>query len=337
MTERASTRRVRDGAGLFALPDRGLLEVRGSDRVRWLDGMLTADVKRLAQRGGGAGCPALLLTHRGAIVADFHVACFEDALLLECAQSALAPGRAALEKRIIADDVVLVDRSDEHAVLGLEGSRAPEILARALDAGAVPEADAWQTVEIAGASVLVAGFGWSGERAFVLRARVAEREEVERALAGAADVLAIGLVRGDAALLEILRVEAGIPAFGTELDEDVLPPEARLERAVAVNKGCYVGQEIVARLRSRGQVNHLLVGLRAEGASAPPVGAALSVAGRTTGEITSAVVSPEAGPIALAFVRREHSEAGTRVDFDGGSALVAPLPFIASASGADPA
>lgn len=342
MTERPSTRRLREAAGIFALSDRGLVEVRGSDRVRWLDGMLTADVKRLAQRGEGAGCAALLLTHRGAIVADFHVACFGESLLLESSRDALALGRAALEKRIIADDVVLVDRSDEHAVLGLEGSRAPEILARAAGASGVPEADAWRELAIAGEEVVVAGFGWSGERAFVLRAAKVARERVERALVEAADALAIELVRGDAALLEVLRVEAGIPAFGAELDEDVLPPEARLERAIAVNKGCYVGQEIVARLRSRGQVNHLLVGLRAEGSTALAVGSALSVAGRATGEITSAVRSPEAGSIALAYVRREHAEAGTRVEFDGGAARVAELPFVALASaglavGADPA
>jgi len=153
---------------------------------------------------------------------------------------------------------------------------------------------------------------------------------VEEALFAAAEALGPpALVRGTSEALEILRVEAGIPLLGQELDDDVLPPEARLERAIATNKGCYVGQEIIARLRARGQVNHLLVGLRLEGADLPAVGTKLSAAGRETGEITSVARSPSQGPIALGYVRREHAAEGTEVDLDGGRARVAALPFVA--------
>lgn len=334
---RAQTTRVREGIGLFAMDDRGLLEVRGGDRVRWLDGMLTADVKTLEKRGDGAGAPALFLTHRGAIVADFHVGRLGDALLLECRRSEIPRIRAALEKRIIADDVELLDRSERDAVLGVEGARAVDVVARALGGSAPPGPEGWATGAIGGRPVLLGGFGWSGERAVQVRVGTADREPVRAALVAAAAALGVDCVEGDAALLELLRIEAGIPALGAELDEDVLPPEARLERAIAVNKGCYVGQEIVARLRSRGQVNHLLVGLRRDGAAPFVVDTALSAAGRATGEITSAALSPTEGPIALAFVRREHAEPGTEIELaGGGSARVVVLPFVAPASALEP-
>jgi folate-binding protein YgfZ len=325
--------RVREGVGLFAMDDRGLLEVRGSDRIRWLDGMLTADVKALEKRGEGAGGPALLLTHRGGIVADLRVGRLGETLLLECAKGELSRIRAVLEKMIIADDVVLSDRSEGHAVLGVEGARSGEVLARALGEGALPGPDGWAERSLAGIPVLVAAFGWSGEQAYQLRVERARAGALREAIEAAAIALGVVFVAGDRALLEVLRVEAGIPALGAELDEGVLPPEARLERAIAVNKGCYVGQEIVARLRSRGQVNHLLVGLRLEAGPLPEVGTALSVAGRTTGEITSVASSPSQGPIALAYVRREHAEVGTRVELAGGAASIAALPFVALRSG----
>lgn len=327
--------RVRAGVGLFDMDDRGLLEVRGSDRIRWLDGMITADVKALDRRGEGAGAAALLLTHRGAIVADLHVGRIGEALLIECARDACAPVRSALERRIIADDVVLADRSEEFAVLGVEGAGAETVLKQAIAEGDVPAREAWSRVRIAGTEALVAGFGWSGERAFQIRSEPASRDRVRAALEQAARARDVACVHGDRALLELLRVESGIPAFGRELDEDVLPPEARLERSIAVNKGCYVGQEIVARLRSRGQVNHLLVGLRIDGDAGPEPGVGLSVAGRTTGELSSVVRSPSQGWIALAYVRREHAEPGTPVELaGGGSARVAALPFVAPESGA---
>ena len=323
--------RVRMGIGLFSMDDRGLIEVRGADRIRWLDGMITADVKALEKRGEGAGALALLLTHRGAIVADLRVGRLGETLLLECAKSEQERIRAALEKRIIAGDVVLADRNGALAVPGVEGARSGEVRARALDGASLPGPFDWAQIPFAGASLLVSGFGWSGERAYQLRVEPSALEALRAAIGRAADALRVECIEGDSALLELLRIEAGIPALGAELDEDVLPPEARLERAIAINKGCYVGQEIVARLRSRGQVNHLLVGLRLEAETLPAVGTPLVAAGRATGEITSVVRSPSQGAIALGYVRREHAVVGTRLELASGpaTAIVAELPFAA--------
>lgn len=339
----APTVRVRAGIGLFGMDDRGLLELTGSDRVRWLDGMVTRNVKQLAERGEGAGCHALFLTHRGAIVAELRIGRLGEAFLLECARGEAGRIKGELEKRIIADDVALSDRSGAQAVLGIEGARARDVLASAagIRAGVfdreaqnrvdgIPDQDDWARLTIAGQPILVAAFGWSGERAFQLRMEPDARTVVREALVSAAISLGIEPVAGDPALLEILRVEAGIPALGAELDEDVLPAEARLEAAIATNKGCYVGQEIVARLRSRGQVNHLLVGLRLAGETAlPAVGAALSSGGRVIGEVTSAVRSPTEGCIALGYVRREQAEPGTVLEVaEAGSGRVVALPFV---------
>lgn len=319
---------TRTGVGLFDMSHRGLLEVRGEDRVRWLDGMISGDVEALESAGPGAGCYAVLLTNRGAIVADLHVARFEERYLLESLRSELPRIRETLERYVIADDVVLVDRSAEFAVLGLEGPKAPAVLEKATNGRVADLADDdWAESTIGGRDVLVAAFGFTGERGFQIRMNPDDRECVEEALVSAVkgDVLAHGSFEA----LEILRVEAGLPALVSELDEEVLPPEARLERAISTSKGCYVGQEIVARLRIRGRVNHLLVGLRLESPVLPAVGTELAVEGRVTGELTSVVLSPTEGPIALGYVRREHAEAGTQIEIAGGRARIAALPFVA--------
>lgn len=342
MTDRDVNEAVREGAALFDMSERrGLICVRGEDRVRWLDGMISGDVTALASSEEGAGCYATLLTNRGAIVADLHVGKVGDAFLLETARSELPRVVAALERLIIADDVTLSDERGDRAVVGLEGRAARSILSRALE-GDVPASEAWCESRIGGQEVLVGAFGWSGEDAFQIRCDEGCRAAVEAALDAAGGG---ALPRGRPADLEVLRVEAGVPALGAELDEEVLPPEARLERAIATDKGCYVGQEIVARLRSRGQVNHLLVGLRLDTAdgsevggeerSLPEVDAELSADGRKTGELTSVVLSPSEGAIALGYVRREHAEPGTSLDFEGGRAQVVALPFVPLGSGVE--
>ncbi len=320
---------TRSAAGLFEMVSRGLIEVRGEDRVRWLDGMISGDVEALVEAESGSGCYATLLTHRGAIVADLHVARIGDVFLLESLRTEIPHILEVLNGFIIADDVELFDRSEENFVLGLEGPVAPAILDAALAGSAsLPTAENWCEAEIANRSVLVGAFGFSGEAGYQLHFEPGARGEIEAALDAAAGARSI--VRGDLAALEILRIEAGIPALGRELDEEVLPPEARLERAIAPDKGCYVGQEIVARLRARGQVNHLLVGLKLDAKKLPAEGAELSVDGRKTGEMTSLAQSPSVGLIALGYVRREHAEPGTRVEFEAGHASVVELPFVSA-------
>lgn len=328
MTDLAAVvRSARTGAAVFALDERGLLVVRGSDRERFLQGQLTQDVAGLSPDGPRSGAYALALTAQGRIVADAHVLARPDAFWLETHAVFVAPLRARLEKYVIADDVVLEDRSDAVARFGIEGPAAHAALASLAEgeAPALPR-DGCAAVRIAGAEVLAAGFGWSGEPAVQLLVPVAARDAVAAALD--ALVASGAAVRGDAAALEVLRVEAGVPRAGAELAEDVLPAEVGLlERAVSFTKGCYTGQEVVARMHSRGRLGHRLVGLLLEGEPLPGPGARLTRAGRAVGEITSVARSPELGPIALAFVRVGHDEPGTELAADGSAVRVAPLPF----------
>jgi folate-binding protein YgfZ len=292
---------VRCGAGLFRLADRSLVAVEGSDRVRWLDGMVSNDVSSLEPGPERSGCYATLLTRKGRIVADLHVLLRGEAFWLELAAQALAPGIAALERFIVADDVRLRDASGEVERLGLEGPAAPAILEAALGAPLPLAPEACTEVELAGRRVVAAAFGWSGAPARQLFAPAGAGPPLAAALlrAGAPR----GLVEAGPAALEILRIEAGIPRLGAELDEDVLPAEAGLERAISRTKGCYTGQEVVARLESRGHVKHRLVGFRLDGETLPPPGAEVVLEGRSIGEVTSACLSPAAGAIALGYVQ----------------------------------
>jgi len=323
---------VRRGAGLFVREGRGLLGVRGGDRVRWLNGMVTNDVATLAAGPERSGCHALLLTSIGRIVAELHVLLRPDAFWLETERDRLAPARAQLEKLLIADDVTLSDESVRFARLALEGPRALEIAAAAAadgDAVASLGPDACADLSIAGADVVAFASGWSGEPALQLLVPVAAVEAVRAVLVAAGAER--GLVEVGAEVLEILRVESGTPRFGAELSEDVLPAEARLERTISTTKGCYTGQEIVARMRSRGNASHLLVGVVLDGDILAAPGDAIAAGGRAIGEVTSVARSPVAGAIALGFVRRGHEAPGTPVEVGGRAAHVHALPFVPAA------
>jgi folate-binding protein YgfZ len=317
---------ARRAAVWLALGDRGVVEVRGADRVRFLQGQLTADVAALET--AGAGCYTLALTPQGRIVFDAHAIARPDSIWLETAAAAVPSAIARLARYVIADDVELVDRSHEIARFAIEGPRAcalvAELAGRALELP--PEGAA--EIEIAGAAGLAAAYGWSGERAVQLIFPRAARAQLSEAMRRAAP--AFDAVEAEEAALEVLRVEAGVPRIGAELGEDVLPAEARLlERAVSFSKGCYTGQEVVARMQSRGRASHLLVGLYFADAT-PAARAALRDGGTAVGEITSSVPSPHVGSIGLGYVRRGHDAPGTRLALETGDAVrVAALPFVA--------
>ena len=317
---------VRRGAGFFELEARGLLEVRGSDRVRWLDGMVSNDVSGLLAGPERSGCYAALLTRQGRVVADLHVLLRPDALWLETAGEAVGPVAEQLGRYIVADDVEIADRSAEFARFGLEGPSVPAIWERAIGAPLELAPDACLDVRIAGVPLVAAAFGWSGEPAVQLFVPARSAKTVALALAEAGALSGADAFGPEA--LEILRIEAGVPCVGSELDEDVLPAEARLERAVSTTKGCYTGQEVVARLASRSGVKHLLVGLAIEGDAPPEVGAAVKAGSQRVGEVTSACRSVQAGAIALAFVRRPHDAEGTELSAGDHRARVVALPFV---------
>ena len=324
---------AREAPTLFELSGprygRGLVAVTGADAPRWLDGMVTNDIPAISSGNDPNGCYAALLTPKGRIVADLNVLAREDGYWLETAVFAVGDAIARLDKYIVADDVELADRSAELARTALEGPGSRGLLEQvaAVDLAAVPE-HGWRTGRIAGAEVTLVRTGFTGGDAWQLLAPAEASAGVSDALRDAG----AGAASLDA--LDVLRIEAGVPLLGPELDEEVFPDEARLESAISRTKGCYTGQEIVARLYSRGAVNHLLVGLRFQGEAPPPAGTELFAGGKRTGEVTSSCVSPVAGAIGIGYVRRDQAEARETVrwqgDDDAGDAAVVDLPIVPS-------
>jgi folate-binding protein YgfZ len=325
--------RARQSVGLFECA-RGLISVTGSDRVHWLNGMISGDVAVLEPGLERSGCYALLLTPKGSIIADLHVLAEEDELLLELDATGVSKVVAHLSRYVISEDVELSDVSSRCARFAIEGPDATRLLAQAGCSGAADLArDSWMSAPIGSVLVDLAAWGSSGESAFQAFVEPETVEPFRAALREASSGL--DLVEAGADALELLRIEAGTPRLGMDLDEEVLPAEARLtERAVSFTKGCYTGQEIVARIESRGQVNHLLVGLRFRGADGlPALGAKLMAGEKVIGEVTSACVSPREGLIGLGYVRRPFDVAGTELLLGTAVAEVADLPFVAPAGG----
>jgi folate-binding protein YgfZ len=317
---------ARRSAGLFALPERGIVEVAGDDRVRWLDGMLSNDVARLAPGPESSGCRALALTRKGQILADLRVWLRLSSLWLETDEAAIPGLLEHLRKLVVADDVKLTAVGAAQRLLALEGPAARDVLVRAagtapgLAPGAVAE------LEIAAARVAVAAYGETGEAAVRIAAPAAAAQQVFAALADAGR--AAGLVIGSGEAFEILRIEAGTPRFGAELGPEILPAEVGLESAIAFDKGCYTGQEIVARVESRGRVRRRLVGLRLRGDAAPAPGAPIESGAVAVGALTSACVSAAHGAIGLGLVRIPHDAPGSELSVGGQPATVAALPFV---------
>jgi folate-binding protein YgfZ len=302
-----------------------LVEVVGGDRIRWLDGMLSNDVTSLQVGGENSGCRATALTAKGRIVADLHVLVRDASFWLETAAAAVPKIIEHFERHLIADDVNLRDLSPSIDRLAVEGPLASRLLERVAGAPLDLAADCCKILRIGETEVVAARYGWSGEVGFQLLVPAGSGETVAKEIEAAGS--GSELVSAGEKTLEILRIEAGIPRFGAEIDETVLPAEARLERAVSRSKGCYVGQEVVARMQAAGRVSHLLVGFAMGEVPIPEPGSEITAGGKRVGEVTSSCRSALVGSIALGFVRAAHSATGTELCVAGQLARVAALPF----------
>jgi folate-binding protein YgfZ len=302
-----------------------LIEVGGGDRVRWLDGMLSNDIAALQEGAGNSGCHAITLTAKGRIVADLHVLIRDASFWLETAAAAVPKIIEHFERHLIADDVSLSDLGPSIDRLAVEGRLAERLLECVAGAPLDLAADCCKTLRIGETEVVAARYGWSGEVGFQLLVPAGSGEIVAKEIEAAGSDS--GPISAGQKTLEILRIEAGIPRFGAEIDETVLPAEARLGRAVSQSKGCYVGQEVVARMQAAGRVSHLLVGLAMGETPVPEPGSDITAGGKRVGEVTSSCRSALAGSIALGFVRAAHSATGTEICVAGQPALVAALPF----------
>ena len=303
-------RALTEACGLLDNSARGKLALTGADSASFLQGQVTNDVEGLV---AGTGCYAAFLTPKGKMLGDVRILNAGDELLLDTERVALQDLFNMIRRFSIGYRVELHKRTVERGLLSLIGPEAT----------ALAGASTLASEENAHALVTVAGVPARAIRTDVgvdLLCKAGDTEVLSAALSEAGAV-----VVGEAAT-ECLRVERGRPRYGVDLDDTVIPQEAGLnERAVSFTKGCYVGQETVARLFYRGKPNRQLRGLRLSGEAEP--GSELVFEERVVGRLTSAVASPRLGPIGLALVRRE-APPGTTVSVgDGLTAEVTELPF----------
>ena len=319
LPERFSTleqecRVLRQGAAISDGSLRAWVRLRGEDRVDFLQGMVSNDVRNLAL---GEGTYAALLNQQGRVVTDLRIHAAGDHFVLDLPAHAAATARAALEKYVVADDVEMED--DGAVLIGLEGPGAAALLA---GVAAGVRVDRLSGAVIAGREARVAPASQGGEVGVLIAVAAVGAATVWDALR-AAGAEPIGF-----AALDVLRIEAGIPWVGVDMDEDVLVMEADLEAALSFKKGCYLGQEVVERIAARGHVNRRRTGLVFDGG---PVAARtpLLAADKDVGWVTSSVRSPGLGKtIGMGYVRREQLEPGTPLSVPGGgAAVVATLPF----------
>ena len=319
---------VRRHAGLLDGRTRRLLSLVGGDRVSFLQGMISNDVTKLAN---GGGAYAALLTIQGKLVSDLYVYVLADRLILDVPAGRDAAVRAALDRYIVADDVEFEDPAI-HSLLALEGPQAAAILASVADA-AVDDLRSYDHREcvIAGHTIRCVAVSQSGETGFRL---LGNADAVAPLWQG---LLAAGATPVGLDTLGTLRLEAGIPWFGIDMDEETLVMEIGLEGAISFTKGCYLGQEVVERVAARGHVNRKLCGLVAAGSVIPPAGSPLLHDGKEVGAVTSATRSPALDRvIALGYVHRAAFEPGTtvhaRLDSDQFEMTVTERPFYRSAA-----
>lgn len=278
------------GAVIVPLLERTLYEVTGKDRFDYLQRMLTQDVAKITE---GRAARAAFLTPTGRILGTMFVWHLPRALLLDFDPGAAQNALPALERYVIADDVKFEDVTGLHPRAFLLGFAVPDLLAD-LGGGKARPGDV-VTLEPAGTEVGGLVGSWAGCPCVDLLLRTQDVGVTFPALAEPA-------TRAGEDLLERARVEFGVPAYGAELDERVLPNEARLEDALSWTKGCYPGQEPVVMAKHRGHPPSLLVRLRFGAPTPPPVGAMLLSGGKPVGRVTTAVLGPD-GPIGLGYVR----------------------------------
>lgn len=309
----------RESAGLWDRSESGKLVVTGADRFTWLQGMISNDVRPLQQ--GAPGVCGCVLNATGHLLSDVRVVNRGDSLLLDMARENVDKIYRLLDGFIISEDVEIVDQSDFLASFSLQGP-------------AVAKSHESRVREIAGGGVAVTAADHTGLGGFDLYVKATEAAALWTRL------LDSGIAPVGEEAVETLRIEAGIPKYGVDMDETTIPLECGLESShISHTKGCYVGQEIIARIVARGHTNRALGGLVLDGSQLPRKGDKVfpteGEADREVGWVTSATHSPLLGRgIALAYLRHEYRAPGTRVRIDRGDGVVTArttdLPFRTS-------
>lgn len=318
--EPAEQHAVRQSVGVIDWGARGKVRVTGEDRLSFLDGLLTNDLKTLTE---GHGLYAATLDHKAHVHGDMVVYHAGDHYLLETDPETCERVTAYLNKLLVSDDVALTDVTSEHALFGVFGPSSGGLVSRIF--GRSPGASPYDhlVVEFEGTTVRIARSPYFGGEGYELW--TPEGPGVRRLWRSLIEGRGVpfGALAADA-----LRIEAGRPRFGVDMDEHTLALEARLGPAISMTKGCYVGQEIVSRAVYQGHVNRVLVGLEIDAGGPPRAGTTIEAQGKAVGAVTSAASSAwRKKVLALGYVRLPHADPGTEVAVGGSLARIASLPF----------
>jgi len=317
-------RAAREAVALFDRSSLGKVSVTGRDRQAFLQGMLTNDITALQP---GQGAPAAFLDAHGKVMALLVVYAITDRLLIELPSDMTEKTLQTLDHYLISEKAYFESADDAFAILALQGPSARGLV-EGLSGGAIELAPySHAEVTVGGVPVRVINRAEGPGPGFHCWVATDQAETLRSAFVGA------GAVSAGPETLDVLRVEAGQPRYPRDVDDSVILPETRLESLVSYTKGCYIGQETVARVKYRGHVNRALSGLVVEGDRVPEAGTRVTAEGKDVGRVTSAVRSIALGrPIALGYVRREHFEPGSPVTLADAAgeqpARVVALPFV---------
>ncbi|HEV1284385.1 MAG TPA: glycine cleavage T C-terminal barrel domain-containing protein [Bryobacteraceae bacterium] len=301
---------LRMHAAWIDLSARGKIRASGEDRARLLHAMTTNHVNQLKP---GGGCYAFFLNAQGRILGDVNLFCFEDHFLLDTEPETRHKLYEHLDRYIIADDVTLADETDRVSTIAVEGPEAAEALAKL----GAPTPETLYSTATWGRARTVAHVDSTGMGGFFVFVPSEDKPRLIEELEGAG---AVAATHEDAT---IVRIENGRPRYGEEITERFLVQETGQLQAVHFSKGCYLGQEIVERVRSRAQIHRILRRVEIDSQEVPPAGAKFKVADADAGEIVSAVLSPALGKVvAMAYMRTPNSEPGTELTLGAAAARV---------------
>jgi folate-binding protein YgfZ len=308
-------RALTSGAGVIDLGSRTQVELTGRDRVAFLNGFCTNDIKRLTP---GEGCEAFLTNVKGKIVGYVYVFCQADSLVLDTVPDQGPALIAHLERYCIREDVRFQDRSESWGELLVAGRRAESLLSQCVASLPPARPLAHLPLEAAGIPLSLRRVPLVPDGGFLVSLPAGAVSDVWRQLTAA------GAKPGSREVFEMLRLEAAAPWFGRDITPENLPQEVQRDAlAISFRKGCYLGQETVARLDALGHVNRRLVALRWDRQADPQTGDALSWEGSDVGRVTSTAFSPRRdAPRGLGYVKSGHDQPGTRLDSPAGPAEV---------------
>ncbi len=324
---------VREGVGIIDLSSRGKLRLSGKDHIKFLQGMLSNDVVKLEEK---KGMYATILNVKGRLISDMRVYRESESVLIDLEPVLNQKVLELLTKFRLSYKANIDDISQNTGLISIQGPQAIKLLELLIEEKP-PQMEQYEFIqkEALGHLLTIVSVNRTGEEGFDLYVSNDGLKDLWDALLMEREGLNVSPIGYNA--LNMLRIEAGIPIYGVDMDESNIPIEAGLWDALDFEKGCYVGQEVVARIKWRGHVNWHLVGFESEGEVAPKVGDEIFLDERKIGRITSSTLSPTFNkPLSLGYIRREHKDPGTKVllNTDAGSGIrteVKELPFYKGA------